>query len=99
MKVELSGLAESDLLDIGLYIAADNPDRAFSYVDELQEACWGLADRPLRFPILLGFEGQKIHRRVYGRHGIIYTVQEQRIFVLRILSTAMDIDRALGTDT
>jgi plasmid stabilization system protein ParE len=36
---------------------------------------------------------------VYGRHGIIYTVQEQRIFVLRILSTAMDIDRALGTDT
>jgi toxin ParE1/3/4 len=99
MKIELSGLAESALLDIGLYIAADNPDRAFSYVEELQEACRGLADRPLRFPILPGFEEQKIHRRVYGRHGNIYVVNEQRMVVLRILSTEMDIDRALGSDS
>ncbi|MFN4210208.1 MAG: type II toxin-antitoxin system RelE/ParE family toxin [Devosia sp.] len=39
MRVELTSLAESDLLDIALYIADDNPERAFSFVDELQEAC------------------------------------------------------------
>ena len=35
MRVELSEQAEGDLLDIALYIADDNPDRAFSFVDEL----------------------------------------------------------------
>jgi len=96
MRVELSEQAESDLLDIALYIAADNPDRAFSLVDELQEASKGLADRARRYPVLPGFERQAILRRPHGRYAILYAVAEDRVQVLRILSTAMDIERALG---
>ena len=96
MRVELSEQAESDLLDIALYIAADSPDRAFSFVDELQQACWGLADQARRYPVLRGFERQAIRRRVHGRYAILYAVGDDRVQVLRILSTAMDLDRALG---
>ena len=97
MRVELSALAESDLLDIALYIAEDSPDRAFSFVDELQQACDGLADRPLRFPLLPGFEEKGIRRRVHGRYAIVYAVDPAVVRVLRIVSTAMDISRILGS--
>ena len=97
MRVELSALAESDLLDIALYIAEDNPDRAFSFVDELQQACDGLADGPLRFPLLPGFEGKGIRRRVHGRYAIVYAVDTALVRVLRIVSAAMDMNRILGS--
>ena len=96
MQVELSALAESDFLDIALYIAADNPDRAFRFVDELQQSCRGLADRPLRFPVLPGFESRAIRRRVHGHYALLYVARDDRVQVLRILSSAMDLDAALG---
>ena len=95
--VELSELAESDLLDIALYIAEDTPDRAFSFVDELQQSCDGLADQPLRFPLLPGFEEEDIRRRVHGRYAIIYAVDPALVRVLRIVSAAMDMNRILGS--
>lgn len=95
MRVELSELAENDLLDIALYIAEDNPDRAFRFVNELQQSCDGLADRPLRFPLLPGFEEGGIRRRIHGRYAILYTV-DGLIRVLRIVSTAMDVGRLLS---
>lgn len=97
MRVELSAAAESDLLDIALYIAEDNPDRAFSFVDELQQACDGLADRPLRFPLLPGFEERGIRRRVHRRYAIVYAVDPALVRVLRIVSAAMDISKILGS--
>ena len=95
MRVELSELAGNDLLDIALYIAEDNPDRAFCFVDELEQACDGLADRPLRFPLLPSFEEKGIRRRVHGRYAILYTV-DGLVRVLRIVSTAMDVGRLLS---
>ena len=95
MRVELSELAESDLLDIGLYIAEDNPIRAFRFVDELQQACDGLVDRSLRFPLLPGYEHSGVRRRIHGRYAILYTVDVGLVRVPRIVSTAMDVDRLL----
>ena len=55
MKLVLSPAARQDLLDIGDYIADDNPVRALSFVDELEEACKGLLEAPLRFPLIEEF--------------------------------------------
>lgn len=96
MQVALSAFAEADLLDIALYIAEDNPDRALSFADELQEACNGLADRPLRFPLLPGFETSGLRRRVHGRYSIIYRIDADNIQVLRVVSNAMDLSKVLG---
>ncbi|WP_137150762.1 type II toxin-antitoxin system RelE/ParE family toxin [Devosia sp. FKR38] len=98
MRVELTALAERDLLDIALYIAADNPARALSFVDELQAACEGLASQALRFPVMAGFEASAIRRRVYGRYGIFYTIGVDRVQILRVISAAMDIESVLEGD-
>jgi plasmid stabilization system protein ParE len=52
MKIVFSPAARQDLLEIGDYIARDNPTRALSFVDELEEACKGLLDAPLRVPLI-----------------------------------------------
>ena len=98
MRVELTATAERDLLEIALYIAADNPSRALSFVDELQAACEALASQAMRFPLLAGFEDSAIRRRVYRSYGIFYTVGADRVQVLRVISAAMDIAKAFEGD-
>jgi toxin ParE1/3/4 len=39
MKVSFSLAAQDDLLNIALYIAQDNPERAATFVDELEAKC------------------------------------------------------------
>lgn len=46
MIVRLTAEAESDLEQIGDYIAQDNPKRALSFVLALRDKCLGLADAP-----------------------------------------------------
>lgn len=96
MRVELSAQAEHDLLEIALYIAADNPGRALSFVDELEAACDGLAHQASRFPVMVGLEAKSIRRRVYGRYGIFYTVGADRVNILCVLANDMDIALALN---
>ena len=97
-KVRLSVLAEQDLLDIALYIAEDSPDRAVSFVGELQEACNGLAEHPLRFPIIPGLEARGHRRRVHGRYAVVYRVEVDIVRVLRIVSSAMDMMQVIDGD-
>ena len=37
--VHFSPLAETDLVEIGIYIARDNPKRALSFIDEVEIKC------------------------------------------------------------
>lgn len=43
MRIVFTGAAEADFESIGDFIAADNPLRAVSFVQELRQACEGLA--------------------------------------------------------
>ena len=43
----ISPEAEQDLLDIWLYIAADNPDAADRLLEEIDRKCFLLAGNPL----------------------------------------------------
>jgi len=45
-RLEFSPEAQADLIDTAAYIARDNPDRARSFVDELEARCAALADFP-----------------------------------------------------
>lgn len=96
--VRLSDKAERDLLDIALYIAADNPVRAFSFVDELENACKSLADQSLRFEALSGFDAKGYRRRPYGRYSIIYTLHQADVVILRILPASMNLKQSLFDD-
>ena len=52
MKVVFAAAAESDLIEIGEHIQQDNPERAVTFVLELTDHCYTLADMPRRYPLV-----------------------------------------------
>lgn len=46
MNVVMTQAAIADLLDIGHWIGLEDPDRALTFVDELEAKCLDLADKP-----------------------------------------------------
>ena len=51
MNVVMTQAAIADLLDIGHWIGLEDPDRALTFVDELEAKCLDLADKPLLYPL------------------------------------------------
>jgi toxin ParE1/3/4 len=98
MRVILTDEAEADFERLGDYIAADNPRRAASFVRELQERCYELANMPLAYPLLAHHGDTGIRRRSHGRYGIFYRVNEDTVEVLHVLNSAQDVDRILFSD-
>ncbi len=89
--VSFSPLAESDLAEIGVYIARDNPTRALSFIDELEAKCDTLG----------GFPGMGVARHdvaldlrmlPHGSYLIFYREQEDHVRIERILHRARDVN-------
>jgi toxin ParE1/3/4 len=92
-KVSLSDDALADLEEIADHIAHDSPKRARTFVRELRTACLALAEMSERFAMVGGLE---MRRRPYGNYGIYYEVDGNRVFVLRILNAAREVDDIIG---
>lgn len=95
MIVELTANAEADLESIADFIARDNPVRALSFVRELYRSCLDLAEMPEAWPIVPRYEHHGIRRRVHGRYLIFYRIGAERITILHILNSAMDVEAIL----
>lgn len=87
--------ARSDLRDIALYIADDNPERAQTYVDELIATAGKAAERPLSFParddISLG-----LRSALHGRYLIFFRNLSDHVRIVRILHGSRDLNRLLS---
>jgi len=96
-KVHLQPLAESDLDEIYDFIAADNPERAFSFVRELREQCEGLRRMPQRGAPredwAKGLRVLVVKRRVT----IAYLIEPDTVQILRLLYAGRDF-RSPGDD-
>jgi toxin ParE1/3/4 len=82
--------AEADLADIAAYIAADDPARALSFVDELEASCAGLTDYPdagRARPEL----APDLRSKPHGPYVIFYTPGAKAVRIERILHGARDI--------
>ena len=93
MKVVVTDAALSDLIGIGRHIARDNPNRAATFVDELQEKCRQLVDIPEAFPLLAGREETGIRRRRHGNYLIFYRISPEAVEILHVLNGAQDYSR------
>ena len=94
-RLELSPEAEADLLDIGTYIAADDPGRAHSFIDDLEARCAALLDFPdtgRPRPEL----GENLRSKPHGRYVIFYTPGIKTVRVERILHGARDVRTEFG---
>lgn len=88
--VVLSPLAESDLEDIADYIAADNPRRALSFVDELLDQCAKIAQFPQGHPSRDDL-APGLRMASHGRYLIFYNVLDADIRIERILHSARNL--------
>ena len=75
MRVRLSGEAEREIDEIGLYIASDNPVRAASFVAELIDQCEALGEHALRYPVILAVDGLELRKCSYRGYLIFYAVR------------------------
>lgn len=96
MRVQFTPLARRDIAIITRFIAGDNPHRAVSFAQELIDACESLSDQPERYALLARHRRRGLRRRPFGHYAIIYRVQNDGVEVIRILSSWLDLDEALG---
>ncbi|MGX5805115.1 type II toxin-antitoxin system RelE/ParE family toxin [Bradyrhizobium sp. Arg314] len=90
MKVRFTSEAKADLRQIGDHIAKDNPLRALSFVDELEQKCLTIATSPNAFPLVPRYERHEIRRRVHGNYLIFYRVNGEQVVIVHVLHGAMD---------
>lgn len=98
MKVFFAPAAKLDLLSIGEHIRPENPTRAASFVDELIDHCYMLADLPRRYPLVPRYEHWGIRRSVHGNYLIFYRVREDAVDIVHILHGATDYESMLFSD-
>ncbi len=83
--------AETDLDEIWLYIAQDNPDNADAFLDKIEECCQALAQFPFigtnRDELMSGLRSLSV-----GNYLIFYLPIEDGIDVVRVLHGMRDID-------
>jgi toxin ParE1/3/4 len=97
-KLVFSPHAVADLEEIFWFIAADNPGRAKTYVDEILKACRSLCETPLigvdRSDLRPGVRILPFRRRIV----IAYELPPNRVDVLRVFSGGQDYEAILGGD-
>jgi toxin ParE1/3/4 len=82
--------ARRDLADIADYIAVDNPRRAVTFIEELEERCIALGkapEAPRRFPQL----DADAHILPYRNYVILYRDLPTEVSITRIIHAARDI--------
>ncbi len=85
--------ARADLIEIGDFIAQDDPRRATSFVVEIERKMREAAERPMSFPARDELhEGLRMAR--HGRYLIFFVEQGDEVRVVRVLHGARDLPRA-----
>jgi toxin ParE1/3/4 len=98
VKVIFAPAAKLDLFAIAEHIRPDNPKRAESFVDELIDHCYTLADMPRRYPLVPRYEHWGIRRCVHGNYLIFYRLRADTVEIVHILHGARDYESLLFPD-
>ena len=87
--------ARADLMEIGDFIAQDNPGRALSFLAEIEARMRQAAERPESFPARDDVrEGLRSAR--HGRYLIFFLDAGAEVQVVRVLHSARDLPRTFG---
>jgi plasmid stabilization system protein ParE len=95
MKLVFAAAARRDLHSIGDWIARDNPRRAVTFVDELEQHCAKLAARPHIHPVLFRREQTGLRKAGHGSYLILYRIAADAVEIVRVLHGAQDWERLL----
>jgi toxin ParE1/3/4 len=98
MKLVFTDEAKADLLHIGVTIAEDNPVRAFTFVDELEDRCTRLIGMPRAYPLVPRHENSGVRRVPHGDYLIFYRVTAETVDILHVLHGARDYEPIVFPD-
>jgi toxin ParE1/3/4 len=84
MKITWSPLAIGRINEIADYIAADNPDAAIKWVDEIFEKVERIEDFPLSGRLVPELERKDMREILFGNYRIIYRIMKNEISILTI---------------
>ncbi len=87
----LAEAAIIDLQEIADYIARDNPERAFSFSEELFAKIEQIAERPLSFTPR-DYWRPGLRSALHYPYHIVFEVTEEQVTIARVLHGARDID-------
>jgi toxin ParE1/3/4 len=90
MRFRFSHRAETDIEEIGDYIAEDNPERAVTFTEELRVRCRKLARFPEAAPARPDY-GDGVRVAVFGRYLILYVVHPDVLEIRRVVHGARDV--------
>ncbi|MCC7049244.1 MAG: type II toxin-antitoxin system RelE/ParE family toxin [Alphaproteobacteria bacterium] len=97
MPTILAPAALADLEGIDDYIAADNPRRAASFIDELEIACRQIAEQPKAYPRRPAL-GPGARVRFYRDYAIIYRIERNAVHILRVVQGSRDLEALMAGD-
>jgi len=87
--------ARTDLIEVGDFIALDSPERAASFVAEIEARMIEVAERPGSFPAR-----DELHKDLrsarHGRYLIFFVEAGDEVRIVRVLHGARDLASLLG---
>lgn len=89
-RLGFAPLARDDLEAIGLYIAEENPERALTFVAELEVVARQAAERPRSFPSREDL-APELRKIVHGRYLIFFRELADEVRIERIVHGARDL--------
>ena len=84
MRVELSVYVEPDLDEIAAYIAADNPARAVSFIDEITERFKLIGENPRLYQLRPDIRPD-MRIVVHGHYLILYRILADSVSIERVV--------------
>ena len=89
-KVFLTRYAQGDLAEIYDYISSDSPENAAAFILTIEDKIGSLATMPERAPMIPenALLGTGHRHLVHGNYRVIFRIQGDSVFVLRIIHGA-----------
>jgi len=93
-KLVILPAARADLIDIGDFIALDNPPRAASFVAEIEAKIVEIGERPGSFQKRNDLHPGLRHAP-HGRYLIFFIERDGQVQIVRVLQGSRDLPRLL----
>lgn len=97
MNLRFTEAAETQLEEIGDYIAQDNPERAITFIQDMRERCRSLSAFPSRFPLVERFEQNGIRKFAHGNYLIFFRIEGTTVVIVHVLHAARDYTAILSS--
>lgn len=96
-KIKLTLSAQSDIGSIWEYISKDSSLNAKMFIDELESQVYTLSQLPERNPVIPEgeiFQVNVYRHKIYKGYRIIYRIDNERVYVLRVFHGSKLLDIA-----